>query len=64
MDKKATDMVPERVPMDRFENAIREIGVVAACEWFGYSHDSEFTKETARILDERATAANTQGEPQ
>ena len=64
MDKKAKDMVPERVPMDRFENAIREIGVVAACEWFGYSHDSEFTKETARILDERATAANTQGEPQ
>ena len=64
MDKKARDMVPERVPMDRFENAIREIGVVAACEWFGYSHDSEFTKETARILDERAAAANSSGESQ
>lgn len=64
MDKKAKDMVPERAPMDRFENAIREIGVVAACEWFGYSHDSEFTKETARILDERAAAANSSGESQ
>ena len=64
MDKKATDMVPERVPMDRFENEIREIGVVAACEWFGYSHDSEFAKETARILDERVAAANSQGESQ
>ena len=29
MGKNTTVMVPERVPMDRFENAIREIGVVA-----------------------------------
>lgn len=42
--------VPELVPMDRFENAIREIGVVAACEWFGHASDSEFTKETVAVL--------------
>jgi hypothetical protein len=46
--------VVERTPMDRFENAIREVGVVAACEWFGHRSDSEFTKETMRVLDERA----------
>lgn len=50
--------VPERTPMDRFENAIREVGVVAACEWFGYRYDSEFTKETARVLAERALQSN------
>lgn len=43
-----------RTPMDRFENAIREVGVVAACEWFGHRPDSEFTKETQRVLNERA----------
>ena len=32
-------------PADIFENAIREIGVVFACEWFGYHADSDFTKE-------------------
>ena len=47
-------LVPERVPMDRFENAIRTVGVVAACEWFGHRPDSEFTKETIRVLNERA----------
>lgn len=45
--------VPERTTGDAFENAIRRYGVVAACEWFGYAHDSEFTKETQRVLDER-----------
>jgi len=39
---------------DIFENAIREIGVAFACEWFGYSADSEFTKETIRVLCERS----------
>jgi len=28
MEKNTTERVPERVPMDRFENAIREIGNV------------------------------------
>ena len=51
------ERVPERVPMDRFENAIREVGVVAACEWFGHRSDSEFTKETHRILAERYAIA-------
>lgn len=58
MSKNETRLVPERVPMDRFENAIREIGVVAACEWFGYSADSDFTKEASRALDERSAIAN------
>lgn len=55
-------LVPEQTPMDRFENAIREFGVVPACEWFGHSSDSEFTKETARVLDERAAIAKAKGE--
>jgi hypothetical protein len=38
---------------DVFENAIRAIGVFAACEWFGYLSDSEFTKDTIRVLVER-----------
>jgi hypothetical protein len=46
--------------MDRFENAIREVGVVAACEWFGYSADSDFTKETRAILAERLAACKAQ----
>lgn len=43
--------------MDVFENAIREIGVINACEWFGHSSDSEFTKETIEILMERSRIA-------
>lgn len=35
---------------DVFENAIREFGVVAACEWFGHSPDSEFTAESIKVL--------------
>ena len=41
-------------PADRFEDAIREVGTVFACEWFGYASDSEFTRETIRVLSERA----------
>ena len=44
----------ENVPMDVFENAIRDVGVVAACEWFGHAPDSEFTKETQKLLMERS----------
>ena len=50
-------LVIERTPSDRFENAIRVFGVVAACEWFGHAPDSEFTQETVRILAERAAAS-------
>ncbi|VVE59525.1 hypothetical protein PIN31009_05570 [Pandoraea iniqua] len=39
-----------KTPCDEFENAIRKIGVVAACEWFGYAADSDFTKETTQWL--------------
>lgn len=53
--------VPERTPLDRFENAIREVGVIAACEWFGYRFDSDFTKETFRILAERSEKQTSHG---
>jgi hypothetical protein len=43
-----------RCPNDEFENMIRKYGVVNACEWFGHSFDSEFTKETVEILLERS----------
>lgn len=36
-----------------FDNAIREFGAVNACEWFGHDPDSEFTKETIKVLRER-----------
>lgn len=45
--------VEELTPNDVFENSIRKYGIVAACEWFGYSKDSEFTKETIKVLNER-----------
>lgn len=35
---------------DEFENHIRKIGVVSACEWFGYEPSSDFTDETIKIL--------------
>ena len=43
-----------KCPADIFENAMREVGVVFACEWFGYDAESEFTKETIRLLCERS----------
>lgn len=46
--------VEEYCKADEFENYIREFGVVNACEWFGYSSDSEFTKETIELLLERS----------
>lgn len=46
--------VRERTPMEVFENAIRAIGVANACEWFGHSTDSEFTRETIEVLIERS----------
>jgi len=39
---------------DIFENAIREMGVDNACEWFGYEKDSEFTRDTIKVLRERS----------
>lgn len=50
--------VEEKCPSDAFENHIRRIGVVAACEWFGHAFDSDFTKETIRILRERSERPN------
>lgn len=46
-------LVDERTSGDCFENAIRKFGVVAACEWFGHAPNSDFTKETTKLLDER-----------
>lgn len=37
-----------------FENAIRAIGVVSACEWFGHAPDSEFTRDTIKVLKDRS----------
>jgi len=54
-EREAMGLVVERTSGDRFENAIREFGVVNACEWFGHRADSEFTKESIRVLAERAT---------
>lgn len=48
-----TNLVEECCPSDVFENSIRKYGVVAACEWFGYTADSEFTKSTIAALKER-----------
>lgn len=45
--------VQENVPNDAWENAIRKYGIINACEWFGYSPDSEFTKETIEWLSEK-----------
>lgn len=47
-------LVEVRVPNDEFENMIRRIGVVAACEWFDHAPDSEFTVETIRVLRDRS----------
>lgn len=49
-----------RTPMECFEDEIMKIGVVAACEWFGHSEDSEFTAETIEILRERYPQTNNQ----
>ena len=42
--------VEVRCPADAFENAIREHGVAFCCEWFGHTSDSDFAKETIKIL--------------
>lgn len=47
-------LVKENCPNDVFENFLRTYGIVAACEWFGYSSDSEFTKETIKYLGDKA----------
>ena len=47
-------MVEEKCLNDVFENAIRAYGVVAACEWFGHSPDSDFTKDTIKHLNDIA----------
>lgn len=41
-------------PCDEFENAIKKIGVVNACEWFGYESFHPFTLATIQDLKEKA----------
>lgn len=48
--------IEPETPCDVFENAIRDYGVVTACEWFGHVYDSEFTKKTIDVLLERSNA--------
>lgn len=43
-------------PADDFENHIRDIGVVFACQWFGHEPDSAFTAETIQTLRERSAS--------
>lgn len=43
---------------DAFENHIRDIGVVFACEWFGHAADSAFTAETIKALRERSASVD------
>jgi hypothetical protein len=52
----AGEIAPAEVkcPMDDFENHIRKIGVVAACEWFGHDPDSTFTLSTISVLKDRS----------
>lgn len=52
----AFPQVQVQVPMDEFENAIRKIGVVAACEWFGHAPGSQFTKDTIEHFRARGEA--------
>ena len=55
LDGNPGDLPPvdAMTPAERFDNAIREFGVVNACEWFGHHSTSEFTKETVDILRSR-----------
>ena len=53
MSQKDMAKAVEHAPIDRFENAIREIGISTACEWFGHAPDSEFTRETIKVLNDR-----------
>tara|TARA_R110000850_G_scaffold190363_1_gene316315 strand:+ start:474 stop:704 length:231 start_codon:yes stop_codon:yes gene_type:complete len=48
----AIPKVKVRVPNDRFENSIREIGVGHACGWFGHKHDGNLSKEIVNALCE------------
>jgi hypothetical protein len=50
------DLPPVEVkcPNDEFENAIRKIGVVAACEWFDHAFNSSFTAESIKVLRDRS----------
>jgi hypothetical protein len=57
-DAGAIPLVEENTTGNIFENAIRRYGVVAACEWFGHSPDSDFTADTIKTLQERS---NTEG---
>ena len=52
--KNEIPQVKVKVQADVFENAIREIGVEFACEWFGHNADSDFTKATVKTLCERS----------
>lgn len=55
---KASTLVPAVTPCETFENAIRSFGIVAACEWFGYQSNSEFTAETVCALAAESEAGN------
>ena len=54
-DMEANDIPPIK-PMsadDRFENAVREYGVIKACVWFNSQNRFEFALEVAATLRRR-----------
>jgi len=46
--------VEERFEADRWDNIVREWGVVYACEWFGYAPESPMVEFITRQLMERS----------
>lgn len=51
---RAIPPAAETVPADRWDNIIREWGVVYACEWFGHHRSSDFTRDTITELLDRS----------
>ena len=54
-DMEANDIPPIK-PMsasDRFENAIKEFGVLEACVWFDSRNRREFAQDVAQTLRKR-----------
>ena len=58
-DMEANDIPPIKPfsKSDRFENAIKEFGVLEACVWFDSANRIEFAKDAARVLRKRWEAA-------
>lgn len=50
-DKDRSSALAEvKVGCDIFENAIRQFGIRAACEYFGHDFNGEFADATVKLL--------------